>query len=179
MARNFPLNPKRNRGGIPGGTLVGNLGKGVGHEQVLDLNVVANAMAKGNNALATGVSGSTFGFLTVTLEGLFAADEWHYVSGPPVPTKLPASGASQDVAKCVFTGTNTTHFYLVTDVAAWLVSGLSRVCTVTFTPGVKTGTFSYASPITLPAGVPLYIVCDHTPDPSLAQVELVFCGTQL
>lgn len=179
MARNYPLNPKRNRGGIPGGTLVGNLGKGVGHEQVLDLNTVANAMAKGNNALSTGVAAQSKMFMTITLEGLFAADEWHYVPGPPVPTKLPAGGPSQDVAKAVFAGTNTTHFYLVTDVAAWLVSGLTRVCTVTFAAGVKTGTFSYAAPTTLPAGVELYIVCDHIPDPSLSQVELVFCGDGL
>lgn len=175
MPRNTPITPKRGRNAVPSRVLIGRLGKGIGSEEILDLDEVAHAIAQGNNPLANS-AGKIKEFLQIVLEGLFAADEFHAIMGPPVNVRMPTNGNDESIATAIFAGTNTTHFYLVTNVADYLVNGTSKICTVTFAAGALTGTFVYEPTQTLPAAIQVYIVCDHTPDPSLAGVELVFCG---
>ena len=174
----FTVKPKFNRNRVPSKVLIGRLGKGYGDEEILTLDEVAHAIVQGNNPLSN-PSANLKEFLGLQLDGLFAADEFHRVIGPPVKVQFPASGVVQDAASAIAAGTNTSHFYLVTDVADYLVNGTSLICTVTFTTGSIIGTFSYNGTVLVNAAQALYIVCDHTPDPTLAGVELVFCGSPL
>jgi len=172
----FTVRPKHNRHGVPSKVLIGRLSRGIGDEEILTVDEVAHAIAQGNNPLSNVLTVKEF--LQITLEGLFAADEFHTCPGPPVPVQVPCNGVDESIATATDAGTNTTHFYLVSDIADFLSNGTSIICTVTFAAGAHTGTFAYApGPTTLPAAIALYIVCDHTPDPTLAGVELVFCGS--
>jgi len=179
MASKTPINPKRNRQAIPSRHLVGRLGKGVGPEELISLDDVANAMGQGNNAVANGGSGikKLHAFLCWAAAGLFNVDQYFTLPGPPHKTRFPQfSGILESIATATFVGTNTTHFYLTDDVAQFLSLGTRLICTVTFAAGSHSGSFVYNGVTTVTAGQQLYLVCDHVADPTLAEVQINFCG---
>lgn len=118
-------------------------------------------------------------FLQIILDGLFASDEAHDIPGPPVSLKYPVTAGTLDrsIATAVVAGSNSAfNFYLVRDIDAFLFDGSTLICTVTFAAGSLVGSFVYVPNQTLNAAIQIGIVCDHVADPTLAGVNLVFCG---
>jgi hypothetical protein len=164
------IKPKRTRAGMPSGFMIGRVSPGVGPEQMIPLKTVG---------LSTGGTTKTkyHEFLGFSAPGLFAADQTFTLAGPPKQTQFPQLlGTPENTATVQYAGTNTTHFYLVTDAAQFLVYGTHLVATVTFAAGSLSGTFVYNGSTVVAAGQQLFLVCDHTADPTLANVQLNFCG---
>lgn len=175
MSKIPDIKPKRSRAGIPSGYVIGRLDKGTGPEQLIPLQKLGNAMASAGAGGA--VVKKQHEFLGFTAPGLFGADQTFVLAGPPKTTQFPQLlGADENTATAQYAGANTTHFYLVTDAAQFLNNGSHRVATVTFAAGSLSGTFVYNGTTTINAGQQLFLVCDHTPDPTLANVQLNFCG---
>lgn len=113
----------------------------------------------------------------VQAEGLFLSDQHFIISGPPGKCQFPQfTGLDGNRATCQFKGTNDTHFYFVTDAAAFLQDGSALICTVTFPANTAVGTFAYNGQTIVDAGQPLFLVCDHIADPTLAEIQILFVG---
>jgi hypothetical protein len=113
-------------------------------------------------------------------QGPFGSDQYFQLAIAPVDARFPQLvGDDANASHAEFTATANTHFYLVSNAVDFLVDGSGLICTVTFAAGSHTATFSYNGETVVPAGTILYLVCDHVPDPTLAEVQILFAGDPL
>jgi hypothetical protein len=173
--RRNPITPKSNRQGVPSGYVVGRISKGTGSEELIPLSTLSSALAKSGPSNAT-TSGDTREFLSFFGTGLFGANQYFVIPGPAYKAHFPPTGADKSVAKAKYAGKNNTHFYLTDDYASFLANGSHLFCTVLFTAGSLTGTFTYNGTIIVQPGQEMYVVCDPVADPSLAEVTILFNG---
>lgn len=171
------IKPKRTRSGMPSGFLIGRVSPGVGDEQMIPMDKVGKALSTAGAGGGSGSIKKLHEFLGFNAPGLFSADQTFTLAGPPKATQFPQiQGADENTATAQYAGANTTHFYLVDDAAQFLANGSHKIATVTFAAGSLSGTFVYNGSHTVNAGQQLFLVCDHTPDPTLAGIQLIFCG---
>lgn len=167
MARKF----RRVRGlrdAIPGGFVIGRIGKGKGAPMLIPFTPNANGSVGG------GGGGSGVKFIAVELYagGLMRANEVVGQIIAPVEFTLPA-GLATSYAKAV---TASTGVLVLTIRKATAAGGVgSSIGTITFT-GSTEGVFSFASDVSFAIGDRLLVQCPSPANVSLASTTILFMG---
>lgn len=174
--RSHPIAPKRNRQSIPSGVVVGRIGKGSGHEELISIDSLGAALAQGSNPVAATVNKQQFEFLGFYGQGLFTANQVFDLADAALAMSFPAIPLTYNEAICNFPATVTTYFYLVDNLVNFLADGVSNIiCVVQFTAGSSTGTFTWNSGLTVTKYQKLWLVSSSA-DASLAEVRIIFAG---
>lgn len=170
-----PPTPKRllrRRGGMPPGYLVGRLDGGIGDEQLISLQKLAQAL----NQTGAVMGEKEHPVLFFVAEGLFAANQRFYLAMPATTVTFP-SATVPSIAIAGQAPLATTDLFLAKDADQFLFDGSTLLCTVTFSAGQTSGSINWNNPpIILSAGTPLWLICDSTADPLLAKVQLALIG---
>lgn len=109
--------------------------------------------------------------------GTFTDGQTFTLAATPRETTFPTTnGPDQSRATCRIAPTGDVSFALVEDIAEYLDDGSTLICTVSFAAGQLTGTFSYSSPTTVEIDTALFLVCPSVADPTITDMQIVFCG---
>jgi len=108
--------------------------------------------------------------------GTFTADQLFTLSATPRAVTFPTATTDESRATCRVAPTADATFYLVADVTDFEDDGTSLICTVTFLAGQLTGSFLYNGTNNIDVDTALFLICPHVPDPTLTDIQLVFCG---
>jgi hypothetical protein len=173
----------------PTAVVVGRTDPGNGPVQFIKLADLGTALVQAggtlSNAIATGGAGGggtaatpTFEFLGFYGQGTFDAHAVFPMAIAPINVRFPSATApiTRNFATAGVPPNGNTSFVLCYNSAAYLSTGASVICTVSFAAGAANGTFAYGTPYTVSAGQIIYIVMNSSSDATFAQVQAVFCG---
>lgn len=124
-----------------------------------------------------GTSTPTINVLGFTAEGPFISLERFALAPTPQGMRFPSVNFGLSAATCLFAPTDGDCTFTLTDEPdEFLAEGDNIIAQVTFPLGSQIGTFTWGSPILLPATSRLYMIAPPVSDAAFGGVQIMFRG---